>query len=145
MATNQLPQTAIQLPAAIHHAMIAHARRELPNECCGLLAGTDRTVRSIYPLKNEAEQPQTEFFAGVGLFQPFKEMRRNDQTLIAIYHSHPKNPAVPSQKDIERNEYPGVIHFIVSLLSDPPQIAAFHLTRSGYETADWTLVPADSE
>ena len=117
----------LRVPAAVVSAMIDHARRQLPNECCGLLSGVDRKVRSIHPLVNEADDPQTGFLATAGLIAPFKQMRQAGEELLAIYHSHPSSPAVPSRKDLARNYYPDVVHVIISLAGPAADVRAFLL------------------
>src|SRR6516162_1875504 len=72
----------LRMPAAIYEAMLAHARAELPNECCGLLAGQIEEsgaladVSQRYPLVNELKSP-TEFLSEpYSMFAAVKEMHR---------------------------------------------------------------------
>jgi proteasome lid subunit RPN8/RPN11 len=112
--------------------LIEHARAEAPLECCGLLAGASREAWSIYPLVNEAESP-TAFRVEQGLFAPFKEMRQRGETLVAIYHSHPKSAATPSRRDLAENYYGDVVHVIISLASATPDVRAYVLGKEDYE------------
>lgn len=104
--------------------ILAQALDERPRECCGVVGGdrekgglarTSVVARSIYPLRNEATG-ETEFSAARDLFAVQRTMRVRGEKLVAIYHSHPAAPAVPSQKDLERNYYPDAVHLIVSLV-----------------------------
>jgi proteasome lid subunit RPN8/RPN11 len=131
---------AILVPVGIAREMVEHARRDAPKECCGLLAGCGAAVHSIYPLTNESERADEEFFVGPGLVAPFRTMRERKEELIGIYHSHPTSRAVPSQKDLERNYYPEAVHFIVSLAGASPQIEAYRLSAAGYEPATWRTI-----
>src|SRR5262245_25427741 len=83
------------VPELIVLAMIGHARRTAPEECCGLLAGIGERVSSLYPLVNEAADPRCEFLVTAGLVGPFKQMRFDDEEILAVYHSHPNSPAIP--------------------------------------------------
>ena len=87
--------------------IFAHARRELPNECCGLLGGRGDFVNSVYRLKNAAVNPLIEYEAAPeDLFRAQKLMRERGENLIGIYHSHPRAAEpFPSQTDIERAFY----------------------------------------
>lgn len=131
---------AILVPSAVAREMVEHARREAPKECCGLLAGSGAAVRSIYPLINESDRAEEEFFVGPGLLAPFRTMREREEELVGIYHSHPTSRAVPSRKDLERNFYPDAVHFIVSLAGARPRIEAYRLSAAGYEPATWRTI-----
>ena len=120
------------VPSAFVSVMIDHARQQLPEECCGLLSGVEQQVRSIFRLNNESPDPRTGFLATAGLVAPFKQMRQAGEELLAIYHSHPASPAVPSRKDLALNYYPQVIHVIVSLVEPTPTVRAYLLGASDF-------------
>ena len=129
------------IPPSIRDAMLAHARAELPNECVGFLAGTVAdgvgTVTQCLPLVNELASP-TEFLTErhPSLFAAHRAMRAAGAHELAIYHSHPTSPPVPSKKDIERNTYgPTVAWVIIGLAGDEPQVRAWWLDESGYREA----------
>ncbi len=120
------------LPAQIHGAMLAQARAELPNECCGLLAG--RVAEGVaraearYPLVNRAASP-TEYDGDPAChLRAEKDMRRLGLDLLAIYHSHPTSEPVPSRKDLERNCHGStVVHIIISLKESEQAVRAWWL------------------
>src|SRR5687768_7881777 len=68
------------LPAQIHAAMIQHAQSELPNECCGVLAGVREEdvlrVLKCYPLVNEAASPTEYLSEPKSMFAADKDMRQ---------------------------------------------------------------------
>ena len=122
--------------------MIAQARAELPNECCGLLAGHivdgQGVVETRYPLRNDLADP-TEFNADPrDLLAAHKDMRRRGLDLLAIYHSHPTSAAIPSRKDCERSYSDEVMSLIIGLPDST--VRAWWLTESGYREADWGIV-----
>ncbi len=144
----------LRLPPAIYAAMIAQARAELPNECCGFLAGRLPAapaesgppgavplarVEDRYPLVNEAKSPRDYYcLEHPSLFQAYRDMRRRGQEVLAIYHSHPTAAAVPSARDLERNFYGStVIHFIISMQGDPPVLRGWWLAPTDYQEAEW--------
>jgi [CysO sulfur-carrier protein]-S-L-cysteine hydrolase len=132
------------LPREIYMAILEHAKSELPNECCGMLAGVREgnvlSVKACHKLVNEAKSP-TEYFAAECLFQVHRTMRESGHHEIAIYHSHPKSPAIPSKKDLERNAYgDSVVHFIISLNGAEPELRGWWLTEDAYEEARWTVI-----
>lgn len=126
----------LRIPDPIVRAMVDHARREAPMECCGLLGGVGERVRSIHPLINESAS-STEYLVTVGLFEPMKRMRRLGEELLAIYHSHPATAAVPSRVDLKRNLYPGTVHVIVSLATAQASVRAYLLEGETYREVAW--------
>jgi proteasome lid subunit RPN8/RPN11 len=106
-----------------------HARAAAPQECCGLLGGRGETVRSIYRLRNVALAPLTSYEgAPQELFDAQRRMRERGETLIAIYHSHPRaSDPVPSESDVRLAYYPKAVHFIVGLADHEPVLRAFRL------------------
>jgi len=111
--------------------MVAHAREDFPNECCGMVGGKDGTASSVYRARNEFESPLRFGVDSSDLFRiTQKEMPERDEDLIAIYHSHTKSPAYPSQTDLNeaQKSWPDALWVIVSL-EDPeaPDVKAYWL------------------
>ena len=107
--------------------VIAHAKASYPKEGCGFLAGR-RIAERFIPMRNicgsEAEYEADPAQVAAAL----RSLRDSGETLIAIYHSHPRGPARPSRTDIERAYYPGAAHLIVSLAEpERPLAAAFRI------------------
>ena len=94
--------------------MAEEARRDPAEECCGLLAGRERVVTEIFPATN-ALASATEFeIAPAELFRIFRAMREAGLEHLGIYHSHPRGPAVPSPRDVERAFYPEAAYFVIA-------------------------------
>jgi proteasome lid subunit RPN8/RPN11 len=132
--------------------MISQAYSELPNECCGFLAGNIHApsltthgslpvgrVERRFPLANSAENPKKYEASSKSLIEAHVEMRRQGIHELAIYHSHPTSAPVPSRTDLERNYYPSVVHIIISLKDGEPQTRGWWLEENGYREADWHL------
>jgi [CysO sulfur-carrier protein]-S-L-cysteine hydrolase len=106
----------IRITEMVRHAMQDHALRARPSECCGLLSGRGAVVTSLHPLRNEADTPETRYFASPeDLFAAMRRIREADQVLMGIYHSHPRTPAYPSASDVGMAFYPEAVYFIISL------------------------------
>jgi proteasome lid subunit RPN8/RPN11 len=126
--------------------MIAQARAELPNECCGLLAGLldadGRLGRAVkrYPLVNAAASPREYLSDPRSMFAAFKDWRQHGLEVLAVYHSHPTAPPVPSRKDLEMNYSPDAINLIISLQGDEPVMRGWWLSADAYAEAQWELM-----
>lgn len=125
-------------------AIFAHARRALPQECCGLLGGRDSFILSVYELKNIAANPLVEYEAAPkDLFVAQKSMRERGETLLAIYHSHPRQCSpVPSETDVRRAFYPNVIYFIIGFAEKEPVLRAFRIYENErlWEVAEFSVL-----
>src|SRR5262245_30635694 len=125
--------------------MIAQARAELPNECCGLLAGRmegeDGRVEVCFPLVNAAASPVEYLSDPRSLFDADRAMRKLGIDLLAVYHSHPTSEPTPSRKDCECNFSEEVMNLIVSLKGEPA-VRAWWLTAEAFREADWEVISA---
>jgi proteasome lid subunit RPN8/RPN11 len=106
-----------KLPRVLAEEMFAHARASVPEECCGLLGGRGAAAgaESAYPLRNVARDPFVAYEAAPEeLFEAQRHMRARGESLVAVYHSHPRSEdPVPSVKDVRLAFYPSAVYFIV--------------------------------
>ena len=113
--------------------IVAHAREAAPNECCGLIGGTnDGQAQTIYRTRNIASDSLVTYEAAPeDLFAAQRMMRERGEELLAIYHSHPRstNPQ-PSATDIRLAYYPSAVYLIVGLGNSEPCIRAFRISES---------------
>ncbi len=119
------------LPKSIYQAIIDHAREGKPEEVCGLLRGRDGRVIDIYKAKNVAPQRIMDYEVDpLALLKQFDWEDEGD-ALIAIYHSHPQDPAYPSASDAINAHYPDAVYIICSLEDDDhPVLRGFYLREA---------------
>jgi proteasome lid subunit RPN8/RPN11 len=132
----------------IRDRIFEQARAELPNECCGLIGGTRGEARSLYPAANAEASPFRYVLDPADQLRISEEMDAAGEELAAIYHSHTKSEAYPSQTDInlalvERREdgrvvermqlFPGTIYLIASLADEERPLRGFDITADGVE------------
>ena len=87
----------MRIPTKIHDELLAHAREDAPNECCGLIGGTDGIARTVYRARNAEASPLRYNLDPQDQFRIMTEMDERGEELSAIYHSHTASPAYPSQ------------------------------------------------
>ena len=135
------PFVLLRIPQVLFNEMIEQARAELPNECCGLLAGRITggvgVVTHRYPLVNAAADPRLFESEPRSMLAATKDMNRHETDVLAVYHSHPTSEPVPSRTDLERNYSEGVVNLIISLAGEEPAVRGWWLTAADYREAAW--------
>jgi proteasome lid subunit RPN8/RPN11 len=109
--------------------MVAHAREDLPNECCGMIGGRDGAATRVVRVENAAASPLRYEMDPQGQFDGLKAIEDAGEELIGIYHSHTRSAAFPSQTDVnEAVMWPEQVYVIVSLEnSEAPDVKAYDL------------------
>jgi proteasome lid subunit RPN8/RPN11 len=108
--------------------IVVHARDDLPNECCGIVAAENGRAVKVFRATNAEASPVRYGLDPREQYQIMTEIDRSGWTLGAIYHSHTRSPAYPSQTDVNLAFYPDALYLIVSL-EDPerPDLRAFRI------------------
>jgi [CysO sulfur-carrier protein]-S-L-cysteine hydrolase len=122
-------------------AMVAHARRDHPDEACGILAGpegSDRPERFI-PMLNAARSPTYYDFESGEYLRVHRAMEAADEDYIVIYHSHTATEPYPSRTDIKIAGWPQA-HYVLISTRDPEE----HELRS-YRIVDGVVSEEDVE
>jgi [CysO sulfur-carrier protein]-S-L-cysteine hydrolase len=109
--------------------MVAHAREDLPNECCGMIGGRDGEATSVVRVENAAHSPLRYEMDPQGQYDALKSIEDAGDELIGIYHSHTRSAAYPSQTDVnEARMWPEQAYVIVSLENEEaPDVKAYDL------------------
>ena len=116
-----------KIPETIKEQMIAQVQRELPNEACGYLAGTEQMALDIIPMTNADASPEHFSFLPEEQFHAVKAARGKGLQLNAVYHSHPASPARLSVEDLRLANDPNVVYIIVSLSETEPVVKGFRV------------------
>lgn len=106
----------LTISGAIRDAIVAHARRDHPDEACGVVAGTfgsDRPTRHV-PMVNAAMSPTFYEFDSGDLLRLYREMDDRDEEPVVIYHSHTATEAYPSRTDVNLASEPNAHYVLVS-------------------------------
>jgi proteasome lid subunit RPN8/RPN11 len=120
--------------------MVAHAREDLPNECCGMVSGADGKASVVIPVVNSAASPLRFEMDPQGQYNALKTIEDDGEEMLAIYHSHTKSAAYPSQTDVNQAvNWPDAIWVIVSL-EDPENPVVKGYWLKNLKIADVELV-----
>ncbi len=101
---------------ALVDAVVSHARKDHPDEACGVIAGAtggDRPERFI-PMVNAARSPTFYEFDSMDLLKLYRDMDSRDEEPVVVYHSHTATEAYPSRTDIAYASEPNAHYLLVS-------------------------------
>ena len=110
-------------------AIIAHARRDHPDEACGVIAGpegSDRPERFI-PMLNAARSPTFYEFDSADLLKLYRDMDANDEVPVVIYHSHTATEAYPSRTDVSYASEPDAHYVLVSTRDEADEFRSYRI------------------
>jgi len=130
----------MKLEKNIRDQIISHAKKGLPLEVCGYLAGKDGVINKHYELTNIDQSKEHFSFDPKEQFAAIKDARTNDLEVYAVYHSHPATPARPSQEDIRLAYDPSISYVIVSLADGGEDVKSFKIKDSAVEPEDIEII-----
>jgi len=134
----------VKISPRLAEIVIAHARKEFPNECCGLIAGRDGVATRVVPTTNTEGTPFMYVMDPREQADLMEEIEQSGDDLLAIYHSHTRSAAYPSTTDVDLAFFAAPLYVIVSLQDENhPVIRAFHLERSAAEGEQITEEPVE--
>lgn len=112
--------------------MLDHIQSCLPEEACGLLAGTGTQVMKVYPVTNQYHSKVRFRMDDQELVKSLADLYKLGMQLIAIYHSHPQGPSHPSLTDQQEYAYPDSLSLIWFPLKAHWNCRAYKMNKHGY-------------
>lgn len=127
--------------------MVAHARRDHPDEACGVVAGpagSDRPSRLI-EMVNAARSTTFYEFDSMDLLRLYRDMDARDEEPVVIYHSHTATPAYPSRTDIAYASEPNAHYVLISTRETgaddgPYELRSFRIVDAAVSEEDVVVV-----
>jgi proteasome lid subunit RPN8/RPN11 len=116
----------VRVPREHLDAIVAHAREDAPNECCGLVAARDGEVTGTHRVTNTFASPLRFELDPVEQYKATERIEQAGQAMVGSYHSHTHSEAYPSQTDVNQwDPWPELVHLICSIAEDEPVVRAF--------------------
>ena len=135
----------LTIDSAIVDAIVAHARRDHPDEACGVVAGpagSDTPTRLI-PMVNAARSMTFYEFDSMEQLRVWREMDDHDEEPVVIYHSHTATEAYPSRTDISFAGEPGAHYVLVSTRDEAEaEVRSFRIVDGAVTEEQVTVVGA---
>lgn len=120
----------LTVPRAMYDAMVAHARRDHPDEACGVITGREGVAARLLEMENAARSPTFYEFDSAALLALYREMDDLDEEPYVIYHSHTATEAYPSRTDISLANEPGAHYVLLSTrdeLGDATEVRSYRI------------------
>ena len=117
--------SALRISRSLLDDIVAHARAEAPNECCGMIAAVDGRAVAVHRVRNSAASPLRYEMDGMEQYRVQTAIEDAGQELGAIYHSHTRSAPYPSQTDINLAFYPEALYVIVGVNGDEADVRAW--------------------
>jgi proteasome lid subunit RPN8/RPN11 len=124
----------VKIARALHDDLVAHAREDSPNECCGLIATRDGEAVRVVRVTNAAASPLRYEMEPREQLAAITAIDDDDLEIGAIYHSHTRSAPEPSQTDINlARNWPDPIYVIVGVHTDADDVRAWRITGDDVE------------
>ena len=128
-----------------YEKILAHCREGLPNEACGLIAGTKdgdkKEIKKVYLLTNVDQSNEHFSMDPKEQLAAVKDMRVNGYELLGNFHSHPESPSRPSEED-KRLAYDSKVNYLILSLmeEDHPVFNAFLIDENKNVTKEEFII-----
>jgi [CysO sulfur-carrier protein]-S-L-cysteine hydrolase len=132
----------IIIPLSIHKQMVEHGNLALPYEACGVLAGNQTNVQSIWQLENEWKSDRRFYVSKHEVERTVKRIKQVNQNVLAIYHSHPYTAPIPSTLDIANHPADNVKMVIISFKGGSPLVKWYRIRDANYEECLFWIDPS---
>ena len=123
-----------------YEIILKHARENLPEEACGLIAGSEdengRLIEKVYCLTNVNHSEDHFTLDPKEQLSAIKDMRANGLKPLGNWHSHPSSPSRPSQEDIKLAFDSNASYMIISFMAENPVLNSFHIENGQVEKED---------
>ncbi len=117
----------LTLTRAMLDQVLAHARRDHPDEACGIIAGRDGVATRVIEMENAERSPTFYRFDAQEQLRVWRGMDDADEVPLAIYHSHTATEAYPSRTDIGLASEPDAHYLLVSTRSPQDEVHAYRI------------------
>lgn len=131
----------MKIARELYDQLIAHARAEAPNECCGMIASADGTAVRLFPAENTAASPLRYEIDGRQQLEILDAIEDAGHDLGAIYHSHTRTAPEPSQTDINLAFYPDSLYVIVGIANPEADVRAWRIVGGEVSEAELVVEP----
>jgi proteasome lid subunit RPN8/RPN11 len=136
-----MPEGDLSIRISDWRAVKRHVQSVYPSEACGFLGGVEGLVHEVIPVDNVATSPDRFRMDSEQQVDGLFRLEANRLELLAIYHSHPRGAAVPSETDIVEWGFGRTLNLILCRQGSTWDGRAYRFTGSGFEPAGFRIIP----
>ena len=119
----------LELPREMVDQILAHARRDHPDECCGVIAGKAGLPTRLFEMDNADRSPTGFSFDSAQWLTVYRQIDDADEQQLVVYHSHTATEGYPSRTDALWSTNTEFEHWlVVSTRSDEDEVRSFTIT-----------------
>ena len=119
----------LTLPREMLDRVLAHARRDHPDEACGVIAGRDGVATRVFEMANADRSPTGFTFDSAEWLAVYRDVDDADEELLAVYHSHTMTEAYPSRTDVLWSRTTEFAHWLlVSTRAETDEVRSYVIT-----------------
>jgi proteasome lid subunit RPN8/RPN11 len=133
----------VTMPRAVLDAVLGHAIRDAPLECCGLLLGSPDHVSASVAARNAQSSPTRFLIHPEDHFAAIRSARDSGRAVCGVYHSHPVTSALPSPTDIEAAEGDAELLWVIVSLQPGPRgidVRAYRPRNGNFDPIELVLL-----
>ena len=132
----------VKIAKSLIDEIVAHALEDRPNECCGMVSGSHGVASEVFRARNALASPfsfDMEPADQIGIYTTIED---RGEEIVAIYHSHTKSPAEPSQSDRNNaRSWPDPVWLICSLAdADNPVVRGWDMRDGNVAEVELEIV-----
>jgi proteasome lid subunit RPN8/RPN11 len=133
-------RTPLTLPRVMVDQVLAHARRDHPDECCGVISAADDQAARLFEMENAERSPTGFTFDSAEWLRVYRDIDDADEVPWVVYHSHTMTEAYPSRTDVRWSETAGFPYWLlVSTRADEDEVRAYTITAGEVSELELTL------
>ena len=117
----------LEIPQEMVDRVVAHARRDHPDECCGVISAKDGRAVRLFEMDNAERSPTGFVFDSQEWLRVYRDLDDADEEPLAVYHSHTATEAAPSRTDIALASEPGAHYLLVSTRAEADEVRSFRI------------------
>jgi proteasome lid subunit RPN8/RPN11 len=130
----------VRIARDLYDELVAHAREDAPNECCGMVAARDGEAVAVHRAVNAAASPLRYEIEPRQQYEILTAIEDAGLELGAIYHSHTRSEPLPSQTDVNLAFYPDALYVIVGVKDPEADVRAWTIRDGNIEPGELQVV-----
>ncbi len=132
----------LTLPRTMLDEVLAHARRDHPDECCGVIAGRDGVATRVIAMTNAERSPTGFTFDSAEWLRVYRDLDDADEEQLAVYHSHTATEAYPSRTDVLWSRNTEFGHWLlVSTRAEQDEVRSYTIVEGEVTEEDVQVTP----